>query len=132
MKLEMKEQAKDFYVKHGFTIATILKVMEGEVTRKTLYNWKEKDNWDELRRKELKESESFIDDLKELARAAIRNAKADPTARNIFAAAKAIGALKTFKDVKPIIDEVPEEEVNKPRAISEETFEKLEQELFGL
>lgn len=132
MNPSIKQKAKDFYVVHGFAIDTILKLMEGEVSRKTLYNWKNDDRWDDERKAQLKKAENLKTELYELLQQAIREAKTNPTSSNIFSVAKLMASY--LQAVKVEQTEIPEKEAeeDKPKQITPETVEKIKKEILGL
>jgi hypothetical protein len=128
MKSQLREEARELFVEHGFSIESIRNVLKSSVSRKTLYNWKKEDGWDEKRKWHLKKTESLKDDIYELTRQAVEQAKADPSARTLFAVAKMVGVLKQLQTVK-----LPNEEKedNKPKGITEETINEIEK-LLGI
>lgn len=132
MKDLLREQAKDLYVNSGFGIDTILNVLENSPSRKTLYNWKNEDNWDELRRNQFKRNEDIKEDLYELTLQAINEARTNPSPRNLFAVAKMVGVLKTLQTIKLDDDEESAEEKNKPKAISPDTIKMIERDILGI
>jgi hypothetical protein len=127
------EEAKRLYVNEGFSLDAIVEMLKKNISRKTLYNWKVEFNWDEERKKYLKSAKSIEEDLQEIARLVIQEAKANPTAHNIYALVKAISALKTFKSTPQSSsdEQVPEDKL-KPKQISIETIETIERDILGL
>lgn len=131
MDFTIKHQAKDYYVVHGFSIDTILKILDRKVSRKTLYNWKNNDSWDEARKAQLKKGETLKEELYDLVQQAIKEAKTNLTASNIFSVAKLLAAYRSAHSVS--IDEAPiKDESDKPKQITPETIEKIEKEILGL
>lgn len=129
MKLDHYEEAKEYFVEHGYSIPTIVKLMKSKVSRKTIYNWANENNWEDLRRKKITRKESLEEDLWDLTQKAISEAKVNPDARTLFAVAKMVGVLKTLQGVK-LSDE--EEIENKPKNITKQTLETIEKEILGL
>ncbi len=120
------EEAKRLYVYDGFSIDAIVELLKGKVSRKTLFNWKAANNWDDQRRAYLKENEDLQKEIKDIARIAIKEAKANPTPHNIYAVVKAISALKLMQDIQDDID------FDRPKNISKETIEFIQKELLGI
>lgn len=126
------EEAQRLFVCEGYSLDAICKMLKGEVSRKTLFNWKEKFKWDEKRKNYLNSTKSIQEDLLEIARTAIKEAKANPTPHNIYAVTKAIGALKLLQGAG-LPDQIPEDEKDKkPKSISQETIKFIEQEILGI
>jgi transposase len=123
MKNRLREEARELFVEQGFSVDTIQKVLEGNVSRKTIYNWKKEDGWEDDRRWHLKKTENLKDDIYELARMAVQEAKTNFNARTLFAVAKIFGVLKQLQSVT-----LPGEETGdkKPKGITEDTISEIE------
>lgn len=130
MKIDHYEEAKEYFVEHGYSIPTIVKLMKGKVSRKTIYNWSNENNWEELRRKKVSRKDTLEEDLWDLTQQAIQEAKTNPDARTLFAVAKMVGVLKTLQGVKLTSDE--DEDPAKPKNITAQTLETIEKEILGL
>lgn len=100
------DEAQKLYVNDGLSLDAIVGILANKVSRKTLYNWKVQGQWDEKRRNYLKETKDLQEDLLELAKLTIKEAKANPAPHNIYAMSKAIAALKSYQGVKLIEDEI--------------------------
>jgi len=124
------EEAQRLYVNDGFSLDAIVELLKNNVSRKTLFNWKTDHNWDEKRKKEIETTENFQVELKEIVRMAIDQYKAEPSAHNMFAIAKAISALKTLQGVRAA--ELPEQAGTKSTDIKPETIARIEHEILGL
>jgi hypothetical protein len=123
------DDAQRLYVQEGLSLDAIVGILTGKVSRKTLYNWKVSGDWDTKRRNYLKENQTMYDDLQDLARQTIREAKADPSPHKVFAMAKAISALKMYQAV----DILEKETTPVERAgLTEATIRKIEEEVLGL
>lgn len=122
------EEAKRLYVIEGFSIDAIVELLKDKVSRKTLYNWKIANNWDDQRKAYQQENEDLQKEIKEIARIAIKEAKANPTPHNIYAVVKALSALKLMQGIQIAEDDTEE----KIKAISKETFEFVQRELLGV
>lgn len=121
------EEAKRLYVIEGFSIDAIVELMKNKVARKTLYNWKTANNWDEQRKSYQQENEDLQKEIRDIARIAIKEAKANPTPHNIYAVVKALSALKLMQGID-VGDDEGEEKV---KAASPETI-KFVEELLGM
>lgn len=119
------EEAKRLYVFEGFSLDAIVELLKGQVSRKTLYNWKVKNNWDLQRKEYAKQNADLQKELIEIAKQTIKEAKTNPTPHNIYAVAKAISALKLMQGVKF-------DDNDKPKGIKKETIEFIEKEILGL
>lgn len=104
------DEAQRLYVNEGLSLDAIVGIFNNKVSRKTLYNWKVQGDWDTKRRNYLKETKDLQEDLLELAKLTIKEAKANPTPHNIYAMSKAIAALKNYQGVKLIEDESEKKE----------------------
>lgn len=122
------EEAKRLYVIEGFSIDAIVELLKEKVSRKTLYNWKTANNWDEQRIDYQKEDEDLQKEIREIARIAIKEAKANPTPHNIYAVVKALSALKLMQGIELVEDEKGEQITG----IKKETIELIKKEMLGL
>lgn len=125
------EEAQRLFVVEGYSLDAIEKLLKNNVSRKTLYNWKVQGKWEEKRKKYLNSTKSLQEDLLEIARTTIKEAKANPTPHNIYAVVKAIGALKILQGAG--LDSGEEEtKDDKPKGISKETIDLIEREVLGI
>jgi transposase len=122
------EEAKRLYVIEGFSIDAIVELLQKKVSRKTIYNWKTANNWDDQRRTYQKENDDLQNEIRDITKIAIKEAKANPTPHNIYAVVKALSALKLMQGIKDIDDDTE----NKSRNISEETIKFVQREILGL
>lgn len=120
------EEAKRLYVYEGLSIDAIVELLKKQVSRKTLYNWKTDFNWDEQRKKYLEQNEDLQKELYEIARNAIKEAKANPTPHSIYAVAKAITCLKLMQGIEL------KDNSDEPKSIKPETIEFIKKEILGL
>ena len=117
------EEAKRLYVQNGIALNTIVDMLGSNVTRRTLFNWKEEGRWPEKRKRYLAEQEDLGDMVMDIALTAARNARANPTPKNLLALTRAIAALKE-KDALTLLassegaaDQKEEEEQDTKKAI---------------
>ena len=122
------EEAKRLYVYDGFSLDTIVGMLEGKVSRKTLYNWKTEGEWDLKRVEHAKSTEDIQTQLIKLAKKALEAANANPSPHNVYAVTKAISALKAYTGVK-LLDENTTKEQRK--GLTEEATKQIK-EAFGL
>jgi hypothetical protein len=122
------EEAKRLYVIEGFSVDAIVELLKDKVSRKTLYNWKTANNWDDQRKAYQKEDEDLQKEIREIARIAIKEAKANPTPHNIYAVVKALSALKLMQGIELVEDEKGEQITG----IKKETIELIKKEMLGL
>jgi hypothetical protein len=122
------DEAKRLYVQEGLSLDAIVGILGNKVSRKTLYNWKIAGEWDAKRKDYLEQTKDMYEEIIEIARLTIKEAKANPTPHNIYAMSKAIAALKQYQGVKVLEDETtpPERE-----DLSSETAKKV-RELLGI
>lgn len=128
------EEARRLFVDQGLSIDTVLGMLEGRVARKTLYNWKIKGNWDELK----KRKEDFNLNTKEVAREVLRKtaaaASADPSKKNMAAFKDALMIMKMLDEplLKIISDQKPDpSETSEEKLQKKENLETLLSDLFG-
>lgn len=124
------EEAKRMYIHDGFSLDAIVPLLKNEVSRKTLYNWKEEGKWDEEKKKKLEDGASLEQEWREVIKVLVKEAKANPSASNIFAVHKAMMTLKIFQSGLRFED-TPEVETDKPSTLSPESVEKIK-DLLGL
>lgn len=122
------EEAKRLYVIEAFSIDAIVELLKDKVSRKTLYNWKTANNWDEQRKSYQQENEDLQKEIKDIARIAIKEAKANPTPHNIYAVVKALSALKLMQGIQVVEDG----ESDKVKSVSKDTIEFIQREILGM
>ncbi|MEW6115371.1 MAG: hypothetical protein AB1553_00520 [Nitrospirota bacterium] len=120
------DEAKRLYVQEGLSLDAIVGILGGKVSRKTLYNWKIAGQWDEKRREYLNQTKDMYEEIIEIARLTIKEAKANPTPHNIYAMSKAIAALKQYQGVKVLEDETTPKE---RKGLTEDAVKEIETEL---
>lgn len=120
------EEAKRLYVQEGFSLDTIVGMLGKNVSRKTLYNWKEQNEWDRKRREFIEQTKAMHEEIRELTKLTLKNAKANPTPKNLLAFVRAISALKTYEGVKLLEDETTPGE---RKELTGDIVTKIEKEL---
>lgn len=87
------DEAKRLYVTQGMALTTIEGMLDGNVSRRQIHNWKTEGKWDDKRKRYLEENESLQTMVMEIAKTAAKNALAKPTPKNMLALTRAIAAL---------------------------------------
>lgn len=87
------DEAKRLYVQQGIGLDAIAGMLEDNVTRRTLHNWKTDGRWDDKRKRYLEEHESLQNMVMEIAKTAAKNALEKPTPKNLLALVRALSAL---------------------------------------
>jgi hypothetical protein len=123
------EEAKRLYVNEGLSLDAIVGIFNNKVSRKTLYNWKIKGDWDTKRRNYLKSTEDLQKQLTKLAQIALKEALANPTPHNVYAVTKAVAALKQYQGVKLLEDETTPKQ---RKGLTKEIVKQIEREVLGL
>lgn len=88
------DEGKRLYVQNGIALDTIEDMLSGNVTRRTLHNWKTEGRWDEKRKRYIEEQQDLGDMVLEIAKTVAQNALADPSPKNLLSLARALNALK--------------------------------------
>ena len=127
----LRERAKELFVQNGFSIDTILTMMDGEVSRKTLYNWSKEDGWKELRKNSVAKKQNRRERLESLLDRYIEQAEINLNPGTLFAIGKLMTALKSANYID-FTDELAEREENNKKGLSKENLEKIEKELLNL
>jgi hypothetical protein len=124
----VREKAKELFVENGFGIDTILTVLDGEVSRKTLYNWRKEDRWGELRILRLKKQQTRRERLEALLDKLIDEAEVSTNPRLIFSIGKIIASLRTSSAFE-FTEEKKEKEDSAKKGLTEENLKELETKL---
>ena len=98
--------ARDYFVESGFTVPTILSILEGKVTKKTLYNWRNnidgsdpKGTWDEQRAEKIQLVSSIKENALLAAVSALQELVVTKNKTNYQNAQKALGILKVYQSL---------------------------------
>ncbi len=124
----LKEKAKEMFVINGFSMDTIVTMLDGEVSRKTLYNWRNQEDWDEQRRERVKRVVGRREQLEAAIDEAIVEYMASKDPKCLFAVGKATAALKMMSTFE-FTEEKKEKETNKKQGFTEETLKEIESKL---
>ncbi len=123
----VKEKARQMFVENGLSMESILTTLSGEVSRKTLYNWRNEEDWIAQRKARFEKNLKLRDRLEALLERAIQEAEANLTAANLFAVGKAMEALRKAGHVD-FSDEKAERDANLKQGFSKENLEKIEKQ----
>ncbi len=127
----VRERAKELFVQNGFSMDTILTMLDGEVSRKTLYNWRKEDQWEELRKNIAAKKQNRRERLEALLDRYIEQAEINLNPGTLFAIGKLITALKSANYID-FTDEIAERDENNKKGLSKENLEIIEKELLDL
>lgn len=122
------EEAKRLYVHSGLSVEMIAELLKEKVSKRTIFNWKQENNWDEQRTRAVEVTGDIQAELTEIVKLSIQRVKEEPSAQNIFALIKAILALKSLQGIRF----EDEEEVPEKKAFRPETIDKIQREILGL
>lgn len=124
-------EAMEFYVEVGLGINTIYQLFERKIKLRTLYQWRKEDDWDKLRVKYKLHDIPLKEELYQLVKTAIAQAKLNPTPPQISAVSKVLWALLTaVKEIKG--NDILNDNSNNTNTISKTTIEKIEKEILGI
>lgn len=124
----VRERAKELFVENGFSVNTILTMLDGEVSRKTLYNWKKEDNWGSLRIQKVSKQATRRQRLEGLLDQLIDEAETAKNPSLIFSIGKIIQALRTTSDFE-FTEEKAAKEDNVKKGLTEENLKEIEHKL---
>jgi len=125
----MYEEAKRLFLE-GYSLDSIVELLNNKISRRTLHNWRTEHEWDNQRKERASQTADLTQALLEIAKTAIQEAKANPSPHAIFAVVKAISAIKMFQGVDlsdPEKDAAPAE-----KGIKQDTIKLIEREILGL
>jgi len=123
----LREKAKEMFVTNGFSMDTIQTMMP-EVSRKTIYNWRKEDNWEELRRGRVDRTKTRRERIEALIDRLLDEADVVVDAKLIFSIGKLVTALKSTTTFE-FSEDKKADEVKKEQGISDDTWAKIEERL---
>ncbi len=127
----LKEKAKNMFVINGFSMDTIETMMDGEVSRKTLYNWRKQDNWENLRRQRAIRTEGRRERLEAALDRALDELETVFDPKLVFSIGKLVAALKSSSTFE-FTEEKKDKEDNKKQGFSEENLREIEKKILDL
>ncbi len=78
-----EDQARRWFVEEGLSLDSIVGMLDGKVSRKTLYNWSQKFDYDGKRKAFLENNEDRRAQVITLERQLFNEVKTNPTSKNI-------------------------------------------------
>lgn len=87
-------EAERLYVAQGLSLDAVLGILEGKVSRKTLYNWKVEGDWDNKRKKHEEFEIEIADGVRNLVRKTMTEAIANPSRMTLLAFKQAYSIAK--------------------------------------
>ena len=120
------DEAERLYVREGFSLDTIVGMLGKKVSRKTLFNWKKDHEWEVKRKTYIEETKDLRDEIREIAKLTIKEAKERPTPKNLLAMMRAIAALKNYDGIKLLEDETTPRE---RKELTADAVKEIEQKL---
>lgn len=129
----LRIKAEEMFVLNGFSMESILTMLgdDVDVSRKTLYNWRQKDNWEEKRLVRVKRTTGRRERLEQALDEAINEYMVTKDPKLLFGIGKATAALKSMNTFQ-FTEEKKGTEDEIKKGYSPENLEKLEKELMDL
>ena len=127
----LKEKAKDMFVINGFSMDTIEKVLDGDVSRKTLYNWRKQEDWETLRRQRAVRTAGRRERLEAALDRALDELETVFDSKLVFSIGKLVAALKSSSTFE-FTEEKKDKEDNKIKGFSEENLREIEKKILDL
>lgn len=124
----IREKAKELFVVNGFSMDTILTMLDGEVSRKTLYNWRKKDGWGQQRINRSVKTQNRREKLEAILDKYINEAETVCNPNLIYSIGRIISALGQSSKFE-FTDEKKDKEANLKKGFSKDNLELLEKEL---
>ena|ERR1035437_8774827 len=77
------EDAKRLYIEQGMSLDTIVNVLKGNVSRKTLFNWKTEHKWDEAAKARKETNFNLQDSALDILNTAFQEYRNERTSKNL-------------------------------------------------
>jgi hypothetical protein len=128
-----QEEAKRLYVQEGLGLDTIVGMLGKNVSRKTLYNWKEEFEWDKKRKAFLDQNEDRRTQVIALEQLLFNEVKSNPTSKNIKRWLLLLAAVDKYgtPDSLKVKDDSPERKEQIKRDLPPEALDYIKS-LYGL
>lgn len=127
------EEARRRYVEEGLSLDAIVGMLGKNVSRKTLYNWKETYEWDAKRQAFLEQNEDRREQIIALEKQLFTEVKANATSKNIKRWLLLLAAVEKYGGNAPKIkDESPEQKENFGKLYTPELLDHIKQAIYGL
>ncbi len=124
----VEQKAEEMFVVNGFSMDTICKVLDGQVSRKTLYNLRNKNKWDDKRRQRAVTTKNRRERLEAQIDRALDELEVVFDPKLVFAIGKLVAALKSSNTFDFTEDKKAKEDT-KQSGISPDTWDKIEERL---
>jgi hypothetical protein len=126
----LKEKAKELYVVNGFSMDTICTMLP-DVSRKTLYNWREKESWESQRRDRVEKTSTRRERLEAALDRALDELEVKFDPKILFSVGKLVAALKSLSTFE-FTEEKKAKADNSTKGYSEENLRELEEKFMNL
>lgn len=126
----IKEKAKEMFVVNGFSMDTICTMLP-EVSRKTLYNWRDKENWESLRRDRVVKASTRRERLEEIVDRLLDELNVTLDPKLIFSLGKVIAAIRASSTFE-FTDEIKAKENDQAKGLTPETLAEIEKKILNL
>lgn len=121
------DKAETCFVELGYSPEEIAAREDMEVSRKTLYNWRNEFLWDEKRKRFLENQNNLREDLMNVTRVAIREYKANPSPGRMAAIRNGLNNLNLINTLTVLEEERSQSPAGK--GITEDIIRQIEHEL---
>lgn len=125
-----KEKAREMFVVNGFSMDTIC-TMIPEVSRKTLYNWRDKENWETQRRERVVRTAGRRERLEAALDRALDELETVFDPKLVFSIGKLVAALKSSSTFE-FTEEKKDKADNNKKGFSEQNLQELEEKFMNL
>jgi transposase len=126
------QEAERRYVQEGMGLDAIVGILGKNVSRKTLYNWKEQYDWDGRRRAFLEQTKDLRSQLYEYAMQRFQEARTNPSIKAFKLAMMAFEAVVKYGDKNLLAAETtPEQREQMKKMLSPESMDFIKS-LYGL
>ena len=130
-KLDKLKQAEHLYVYENQPLDVIRTKLD--LSRRTLFYWKKKYDWDKKRFEKGREQELFNRELLNFAQKIMDKISNDIDNNQQTPQAEMYSLMNILKNLPQIKQEIPTVKQNqKPKTLSPEHFKQIEKELFGI
>ena len=126
----IKEKAKEMFVVNGFSMDTICTMLP-EVSRKTLYNWRDKENWEAERKQRVVKAANRRERLEEIVDRLLDELNVTLDPKLIFSLGKIIAAIRASSTFE-FTDEIKAKETNQAKGLTAETLAEIEKKILNL
>lgn len=126
----LKEKAREMFIINGFSMDTIC-TMIPEVSRKTLYNWRDAEGWEAQRRERVTKTAGRRERLEAALDRALDELEVKFDPKLVFSIGKLVTALKSSSTFE-FTEEKKAKADNSKKGYSEESLRELEEKFMNL